>query len=90
MLRQAVPQIIYPLFEVEFKAGSDGFRLGRKAHQAVRAAQRYINEGYNHIVDIDLESFFDEVDHCILLQLLYRKVNIVLPKIQTKSCLFLV
>jgi len=42
---------------------------------AVLAAQRHINEGYNHIVDIDLKTFFDEVDHCILLQLLYRKVK---------------
>jgi retron-type reverse transcriptase len=38
-------------------------------------AQEYINSGYRHIVDIDLKSFFDEVDHCILLQLLYRKVK---------------
>jgi group II intron reverse transcriptase/maturase len=38
-------------------------------------AQRYIHEGYSHIVDIDLKSFFDEVDHCLLLQLLYRKVK---------------
>jgi retron-type reverse transcriptase len=38
-------------------------------------AQTYIHEGYSHIVDIDLKSFFDEVDHCLLLQLLYRKVK---------------
>ena len=75
MLQQAVHQIIYPLFEIEFKSGSYGFRPKRNAHQAVLAAQRHINEGYNHIVDIDLKTFFDEVDHCILLQLLYRKVK---------------
>jgi RNA-directed DNA polymerase len=75
MLQQAVHQVIYPLFEIGFKAGSYGFRPKRNAHQAVLAAQRYINEGYNHIVDIDLKTFFDEVDHCILLQLLYRKVK---------------
>lgn len=75
MLQQAVHQIIYPLFEVEFKAGSYGFRPGRNAHQAVLAAQRHINEGNDYIVDIDLQSFFDEVDHCILLQLLYRKIK---------------
>jgi group II intron reverse transcriptase/maturase len=75
MLQQAVHQIIYPLFEVEFKAGSYGFRPNRNAHQAVLTAQKYINEGYNHIVDIDLKTFFDEVDHCILLQLIYRKVK---------------
>ena len=65
MLQQAVHQIIYPLFEVEFKSGSYGFRPKRNAHQAVLAAQRHLNEGYNHIVDIDLKTFFDEVDHCI-------------------------
>lgn len=75
MLQQAVHQVIYPLFEVEFKSGSYGFRPRRNAHQAVLAAQRYINEGYRHIVDIDLKTFFDEVDHCILLQLLYRKIK---------------
>jgi len=75
MLQQAVHQVIYPLFEIEFKSGSYGFRPKRNAHQAVLAAQRHINEGYNHIVDIDLKTFFDEVDHCILLQLLYRKVK---------------
>lgn len=75
MLQQAVHQIIYPLFEVEFKSGSYGFRPKRNAHQAVLASQRHINEGFNHIVDIDLKTFFDEVDHCILLQLLYRKIK---------------
>jgi group II intron reverse transcriptase/maturase len=43
--------------------------------QAVLRAQRYINEGYQYIVDIDLKTFFDEVDHCYLLQLLYRKIK---------------
>ena len=52
-----------------------GFRPNRNAQQVVLKAQEYINSGYRHIVDIDLKSFFDEVDHCILLQLLYRKVK---------------
>jgi len=64
-----------PLFEVDFKEHSYGFRPNRNAHQAVQQAQEYINAGNSHIVDIDLKSFFDEVDHCILLQLLYRKVK---------------
>ena len=67
--------MIYPLFEIEFKAGNYGSSTIRNAHQAVLAAQRYINEGYNHIVDIDLKTFFDEVDDRILLQLLYRKIK---------------
>jgi RNA-directed DNA polymerase len=60
---------------MEFEDYSYGFRPNRNAQQAVLKAQEYINSGYRHIVDIDLKSFFDEVDHCILLQLLYRKVK---------------
>ena len=75
MLQQAVNQAIAPLFEQEFKDQSYGFRPNRNAQQAVLQSQKHINEGYSHIVDIDLKSFFDEVDHCILLQLLYRKVK---------------
>jgi RNA-directed DNA polymerase len=74
-LQQCVSQAITPLFEVEFKHHSYGFRPRKNAQQCVRQAQEYINAGYQHIVDIDLQSFFDEVDHCILLQLLYRKVK---------------
>lgn len=51
------------------------FRPNKNALQAVLKALEYINNGYQDIVDIDLKSFFDEVDHCILLQLLYRRVK---------------
>jgi RNA-directed DNA polymerase len=74
-LQQAVAQTITPLFEFEFKDHSYGFRPNKNAHQCIQQSQQYINEGYNYIVDIDLKSFFDEVDHCLLLQLLYRKVK---------------
>ena len=75
MLQQAVNQSIAPHFELEFKDESYGFRPKRNAQQAVLQAQKNINEGYKHIVDIDLKSFFDEVEHPILLQLIYRKVK---------------
>jgi RNA-directed DNA polymerase len=75
LFQQAVSQVITIKFEQEFKENSYGFRPERNAHQAVLQAQKNIHEGYQHIVDIDLKSFFDEVDHCILLQLLYRKVK---------------
>ena len=75
LLQQAVSQIITVKFEAEFKDHSYGFRPNRNAHQAVHQAQKNIHAGYQHIVDIDLKSFFDEVDHCILMQLLYRKVK---------------
>lgn len=75
LLQQAVAQVIAIKFEMEFEDYSYGFRPNRNAQQAVLKAQEYINDGYRHIVDIDLKSFFDEVDHCTLLQLLYRKVK---------------
>jgi len=75
LLQQAAVQVIAIKFEMEFEDYSYGFRPNRNAQQAVLKAQEYINSGYQHIVDIDLKSFFDEVDHCILLQLLYRKVK---------------
>jgi len=73
--QQAVAQVIAIKFEMEFEDYSYGFRPNRNAQQAVLKAQEYINSGYQHIVDIDLKNFFDEVDHCTLLQLLYRKVK---------------
>jgi Retron-type reverse transcriptase len=75
MLQQAVGQVLAVKFEMVFDDYSYGFRPNRNAQQAVLKALEYINSGYQHIVDIDLKSFFDEVDHCILLQLLYRKVK---------------
>jgi RNA-directed DNA polymerase len=75
VLQQAVGQVLAVRFEVEFEDYSYGFRPNRNAQKAVLKAQEYINAGYTHIVDIDLKNFFDEVDHCILLQLLYRKVK---------------
>ena len=75
LLQQAVGQVLAIKYEMEFEDYSYGFRPNRNAQQAVLKAQEYINAGYNHIVDIDLRSFFDEVDHCLMLQLLYRKVK---------------
>ncbi len=74
-VQQCVAQAITPKFEFDFKPHSYGFRPGKNAQQCVQQSQRYINDGFSHIVDIDLKSFFDEVDHCVLLQLLYRKVK---------------
>ena len=75
LLQQAVLQVINARFEFEFSDSSYGFRPNRSVQQAVQKAQGYINEGFQYIVDIDLKTFFDEVDHCYLLQLLYRKIK---------------
>ncbi|MCD6566691.1 MAG: group II intron reverse transcriptase/maturase [Bacteroidales bacterium] len=75
LLQQAVLQVIMARFEFEFSESSFGFRPNKSLHQAVLKAQGYINEGYQYIVDIDLKTFFDEIDHCYLVQLLYRKIK---------------
>ena len=74
-LQQCVTQTITLKFEMDFKHHSYGFRPNKNAHQCIQQSQNYIHEGYQHIVDIDLKNFFDEVDHNFLLQLLYNKVT---------------
>lgn len=75
LLQQAVSQALMPKYEFEFSAHSYGFRPNKNARQAVGKALEYIHEGFTFIVDIDLKTFFDEVDHCLLLNLLYQKVK---------------
>lgn len=75
VLQQAVSQVIAPLFEPEFSHSSFGFRPHKNARQAIGQARDYIHQGLNHIVDIDLKNFFDEVNHCLLLNLVYQKVK---------------
>jgi len=67
LIQQALHQVLQPLFEPTFSAGSFGFRSGRGAHQAVRKAQEYIRAGKRWVVDIDLEKFFDRVNHDVLM-----------------------
>lgn len=75
LLQQAVSQVLMPKWEQEFTVNSYGFRPHKNARQAVGKAQSYIHEDYNHIVDIDLKTFFDEVNHCLLLNLVHQKVK---------------
>src|SRR5690554_862384 len=75
MLQQAVSQVLMPHYESEFSVDSYGFRPNKNARQAVGKALEHIHEGFTFIVDIDLKTFFDEVDHCLLLNLLYQKVK---------------
>ena len=67
LLQQALHQVLQPLFEPEFSESSYGFRPGRNAHQAVQAARSYVAEGKRWVVDIDLEKFFDRVNHDVLM-----------------------
>jgi group II intron reverse transcriptase/maturase len=74
-IQQALAQVLTPLYEPVFSDSSYGFRPGRKAHDAVRRAQAYINEGYGWVVDIDLEKFFDRVNHDKLMARVARMVR---------------
>jgi group II intron reverse transcriptase/maturase len=74
-IQQAVAQALTPLFEALFSPHSYGFRPGRSAHDAVRQAQGYVQEGYEWVVDIDLERFFDRVNHDMLMARVARVVR---------------
>jgi hypothetical protein len=75
LIQQALHQVLQPLFEPTFSDSSYGFRPGRGAHQAVRQAQAYIREGRRWVVDIDLEKFFDQVNHDVLMARVARQVS---------------
>jgi RNA-directed DNA polymerase len=64
-----------PLFEPDFSESSYGFRPSRSAHQAVAQARAYVGDGRRWVVDIDLEKFFDRVNHDILMSRIGRKVR---------------
>lgn len=74
-IQQAVLQVLQPIFDMTFSEHSHGFRPGRSAHGAVRSAQRYIQEGHRWVVDVDLEKFFDRVNHDVLMSRLARKIG---------------
>jgi group II intron reverse transcriptase/maturase len=75
LIQQALNQVLQPLFDPEFSASSYGFRPGRSAHQAVEAARGYVAAGKRWVVDLDLEKFFDRVNHDVLMARVARKVG---------------
>lgn len=74
-VQQAILQVLNPLFDPTFSESSYGFRPGRSTHQALRKAQEYVAEGRVIVVDLDLEKFFDRVDHDVLMSRLARRVS---------------
>ena len=75
LIQQALHQVLQPLFEPTFSDASYGFRPGRRAQQAVCKAQAYIREGKRWVVDLDLEKFFDRVNHDVLMARVARQVS---------------
>lgn len=75
LIQQALHQVLSPLFDPNFSESSYGFRAGRDAQQAVREARAYVATGKRWVVDIDLEKFFDRVNHDILMSRIGRRVK---------------
>ena len=75
LIQQALLQVLQPLIDPTFSEHSHGFRPGRRARDAVLMAQRHVQDGYRVVVDVDLEKFFDRVNHDILMERLSRRVD---------------
>ena len=75
LIQQALLQVLQPLLDPTFSEHSHGFRPGRRAHDAVLAAQAYVQSGRRVVVDVDLEKFFDRVNHDILIDRLQKRIG---------------
>ena len=75
LIQQAIAQVLSKIYDPMFSEHSYGFRPNRSAHDAVRKAKGYIKEGYRSVVDMDLEKFFDKVNHDRLMSTLANKIN---------------
>jgi len=75
VIQQAIAQVLNPIFEEKFSDNSYGFRPNRSAHQAIRKCKEYMDKGYKWAVDIDLEKYFDTVNHDKLIGLVYKEVK---------------
>lgn len=75
LVQQAIHQVLEPIFDPAFSDSSYGFRSGRNAHQALKKAQDYVRDGYEIVVDIDVEKYFDCVNHDILMSRLAKRIN---------------
>jgi group II intron reverse transcriptase/maturase len=75
LIQQALLQVLTPIFDPHFSAHSYGYRPGRRAHDAVRQARQYVREGRQWVVDLDLDRFFDRVNHDMLMARVARRVQ---------------
>ena len=75
MVQQAMVQVLQPIFEQTFSDSSFGFRPKRNAHQAIKRAKKYYEEGYTSVVDLDLEKFFDTVNHDLLIKMVRETIK---------------
>lgn len=74
-IQQAIAQVLTPIFDPTFSDNSYGFRPNRRAHDAIRKAKGYIKEGFRWVIDMDLEKFFDKVNHDKLMGILAKRIE---------------
>jgi len=75
LIQQAIHQVLQPIYDRRFSESSYGFRPGRNEHQAVTKAREHIRSGYRYVVDMDLEEFFDTVNHDVLMHRLWKRLE---------------
>lgn len=75
VIQQAIAYVLTPIFEKQFSNSSFGFRPGLSTHDAIRASQKNIDKGYKYVVDMDLEKYFDTVNHSKLIQVLSKTIT---------------
>jgi len=75
VVQGAVKMILEPIFEANFCEGSYGFRPGRGSQEAIKAVRKWVTYGYSHVIDADIHSFFDKIDHELILSLVRRRVR---------------
>lgn len=75
MIQQAIAQVLGPILDRDFSENSFGFRPGRSAHQAIRQAREYYNQGYRRVVDLDLSKYFDTINHELLMGMLRERIK---------------
>ena len=75
IVQQVIVQVLDPIFDEKFSNNSFGFRRGRSQHNAVAQCKAYLEEGYTWLVDLDLEAYFDTVNHDKLIGLIYKEVE---------------
>ena len=75
VVQQSIAQVLSPIYEKEFHPSSHGFRPKRGCHTALKEVKNHLDKGYHYVVDLDLEKFFDTVNHSRLIQLLSKRVK---------------
>jgi len=75
VIQQAIHQVLSPVYERQFSDNSFGFRPGRSTHKALYRCRSYISEGYDYAIDMDMEKFFDQVNHSKLIEILSREID---------------